>query len=89
MDVVELKVTGMSCDHCRRAVDQAVRAVAGVGGVAVDLEAGEVRVEFEGDREGTLREGQGRHRRGRLPGGRGIGAIPIPPTRGKSKGSSG
>lgn len=54
MDVVELKVTGMSCDHCRRAVDQAVRAVAGVGGVAVDLEAGEVRVEFEGDREGTL-----------------------------------
>ncbi len=43
--MLELKVTGMTCDHCVRAVTQAVRAVPGAGDVAVDLEAGRVRVQ--------------------------------------------
>ncbi len=42
-------VTGMSCDHCRVAVETEVGAVPGVTGVAVDLAAGTVRVEGDAD----------------------------------------
>ena len=31
------KVPGMHCDHCRRAVEEEVSQVAGVGSVEVDL----------------------------------------------------
>jgi copper chaperone CopZ len=37
-------VTGMTCDHCRRAVAQEVSAVAGVESVDVDLASGSVTV---------------------------------------------
>jgi copper ion binding protein len=37
-------VTGMTCDHCVRAVETEVAKVAGVGSVAVDLAAGRVTV---------------------------------------------
>jgi copper chaperone CopZ len=43
------EVTGMTCDHCRRAVEHEVGAVPGVAGVTVDLPAGTVRVEGEAD----------------------------------------
>ncbi|VXC50445.1 Copper chaperone CopZ [Pseudomonas sp. 8AS] len=39
-----LKVTGMSCGHCVRAITQAVQALDGAAEVQVDLAAGEVRV---------------------------------------------
>lgn len=39
-----LKVTGMSCGHCVRAITQAVHALDGAAEVQVDLAAGEVRV---------------------------------------------
>ena len=41
---IEIKVSGMSCQHCVAAVDKAVRAVAGVTGALVDLQAGAVKV---------------------------------------------
>ena len=37
-------VTGMTCDHCRRAVTQEISAVEGVESVAVDLASGTVTV---------------------------------------------
>jgi copper chaperone len=46
-------VTGMTCDHCRRAVEDAVGAVPGVTGVAVDVSAGTVRVEGDADEQGV------------------------------------
>jgi len=39
-----LSVPGMTCDHCRTAIEQEVGAVAGVTGVAVDLESKDVVV---------------------------------------------
>jgi copper chaperone CopZ len=41
----EIKVGGMSCQHCVAAVDKAVRAVPGVTDAVVDLQAGLVTVE--------------------------------------------
>ncbi|HET7068556.1 MAG TPA: copper ion binding protein [Nocardioides sp.] len=38
------RVTGMTCDHCVRAVEQEVGTIAGVTAVHVDLATGEVRV---------------------------------------------
>jgi len=44
--MIKLKVTGMSCDHCVRAVDQALAAVEGVDSVnEVSLDRGEAIVE--------------------------------------------
>ncbi|MGY1693704.1 MULTISPECIES: heavy-metal-associated domain-containing protein [unclassified Geodermatophilus] len=40
-------VTGMTCDHCRRAVTEEIAAVDGVGSVAVDLATGTVTVTAE------------------------------------------
>lgn len=37
-------VKGMSCHHCKAAVEKAVSAVPGVREVRVDLSSGEVRV---------------------------------------------
>ena len=42
--MLDLKVDGMTCDHCAHAVTQAVQAVPGAAGVDVDLDAGRVRV---------------------------------------------
>ncbi len=47
--MVELTVTGMTCAHCVRAVTEAVSAVPGTAGVAVDLGSGKVRVDGEPD----------------------------------------
>ena len=37
-------VTGMTCEHCQRAVSQEIAAVPGVDSVAVDLATGTVTV---------------------------------------------
>ncbi len=47
-ETVELKVDGMTCDHCVRAVTEAISGVAGVTGADVDLEAGGAMVTGEG-----------------------------------------
>ena len=44
--MIKLKVSGMSCEHCVRAVNQALAAVEGVDSVIeVSLERGEAVVE--------------------------------------------
>jgi copper chaperone len=43
--MIELKVTGMNCQHCVRAVKQALEALPGVSAVVVDLDAGRARIE--------------------------------------------
>ena len=40
-------VTGMTCDHCVKAVESEVVGVPGVAGVDVDLASGRVRVSSE------------------------------------------
>lgn len=49
--MVELKVEGMSCEHCVRAVTQAIRAEDPGAEVTVDLAAGKVRAETRLPRE--------------------------------------
>ena len=38
------QVTGMSCDHCQRAVTEEISRVPGVQGITVDLATGRVTV---------------------------------------------
>jgi copper chaperone len=47
MATATLKVSGMSCQHCVRAVRTALESVDGVSRADVDLEAGRARVEYE------------------------------------------
>ncbi|MBV8614686.1 MAG: heavy-metal-associated domain-containing protein [Acetobacteraceae bacterium] len=42
--MLHLKVSGMTCEHCVRAITEAVRAVPGVEDVSVDLARGDVTV---------------------------------------------
>lgn len=62
----EIQVTGMSCQHCVRAVTQALEQVPGVTGVQVDLERGLARVEGGADAgaliQAVVDAGYGAHR---------------------------
>lgn len=42
-----IKVDGMSCEHCVKAVTNAVNALPGINSVNVDLSAGTVTVEHD------------------------------------------
>ncbi|MDR3149620.1 MAG: copper chaperone CopZ [Oscillospiraceae bacterium] len=42
-----IKVDGMSCKHCVKAVTDAVKALNGVKAVKVDLDAGTADVEYD------------------------------------------
>ena len=42
-----LKLTGMTCGGCTSKVSHALRAISGVGDVAVFLSAGEAKVEYD------------------------------------------
>lgn len=44
-----LKITGMTCGHCVKHVETALRALPGVTAVAVDLETGEATVDGTAD----------------------------------------
>ena len=44
-----IDVQGMSCDHCKMTVENAVRALSGVSKADVDLKAGNVSVSFDID----------------------------------------
>lgn len=50
---ITLDVTGMTCSSCVRHVDHALRAVAGVSDVKVDLATGKVTVERDPARATT------------------------------------
>lgn len=41
---IELRVDGMTCAHCRRAVEEALAKVKGVESVEVDLQTGRAKV---------------------------------------------
>jgi copper chaperone len=45
---IELNVSGMTCGHCKAAVESALKSVAGVSAVAVDLANGTAKVSGEG-----------------------------------------
>lgn len=47
MATATLKVTGMSCDHCVRAVTQALKNTEGVRAAQVDLKAARATVEYD------------------------------------------
>ncbi|MDR1465390.1 MAG: cation transporter [Oscillospiraceae bacterium] len=47
MDKAIIRVDGMMCDHCVKAVTGALSPLPGVAGVAVDLAAGTVTVEHD------------------------------------------
>ncbi len=47
MSSVRLDVKGMTCDHCRGRVEEAVKAVAGVFSVFVDLSEAFAEVDFD------------------------------------------
>jgi copper ion binding protein len=47
MATTTLKVEGMTCQHCVRAVTQALESHAGVARAEVDLQAARARVEFD------------------------------------------
>ncbi|MEH7438801.1 copper chaperone CopZ [Neobacillus drentensis] len=47
MEQVTLNVSGMSCGHCVKAVEGSVGGLQGVKKVAVNLDKGQVDVEFD------------------------------------------
>jgi copper chaperone len=49
VDHVTLKVEGMTCGHCVKAIENSVTAISGVDNVQVHLENGTVEVEFNKD----------------------------------------
>lgn len=44
-----IKVDGMACEHCVKAITNAVGALSGVSGVSVDLEGKTVTVDHDPD----------------------------------------
>lgn len=47
MEKTTLNVDGMSCEHCVKAIKNAVGALAGVNDVGVDLDSKTVTVEYD------------------------------------------
>ena len=47
-NTIELTITGMTCDHCVRAVTDAITGVDGVREATVDLDAGAASLTGEG-----------------------------------------
>ncbi|HHY31678.1 MAG TPA: heavy-metal-associated domain-containing protein [Firmicutes bacterium] len=46
-DILVLRIEGMSCNHCRAAVERALLKVPGVKTAQVDLASGTARVTFD------------------------------------------
>ena len=47
MERITIKVGGMSCEHCVKAVTDAVGALDGVAGVSVGLDSGSAVVDYD------------------------------------------
>ncbi|MBP2029565.1 copper chaperone [Methanohalophilus levihalophilus] len=47
MEKIELKVKGMSCGHCKMAVENALKELEGVESASVNLEEGKADVEYD------------------------------------------
>lgn len=50
MENVTLNVSGMSCGHCVKAVEENVGKLNGVNSVKVDLETSKVEIAFESEK---------------------------------------
>ncbi|EFU83640.1 putative copper chaperone CopZ [Staphylococcus lugdunensis] len=50
MKIDTLNVEGMSCEHCRNAVESALAKLNGVSSAEVDLDKGQVRVGYSEDK---------------------------------------
>ncbi|HEY3316661.1 MAG TPA: copper ion binding protein [Bacillota bacterium] len=48
-----IKVTGMSCNHCKMAVHKALSGLSGVQSVEVDLGTGNVAIDYDTDKVGV------------------------------------
>lgn len=46
----QFQIEGMSCGGCVASVEKALKAVAGVGSVSVDLAKGQARVDYDASR---------------------------------------
>ena len=49
MTTETIQVEGMSCDHCKQAVEGALTKLSGVSTAKVDLTAGNVQVDYDND----------------------------------------
>ncbi len=47
MASLQLSVSGMTCNHCKAKVEQALNGVPGVYGVFVDLDGGSAEIDFD------------------------------------------
>lgn len=47
METKVLKIEGMSCAHCQKAVTEALQELEGVSSVSVDLDGGKATVSFD------------------------------------------
>lgn len=56
MMTTTLKIKGMSCGHCQKAVAEALEALQGVTKVEVDLDAGQAVVTHEGGSIDAMKE---------------------------------
>lgn len=52
--MLTLKVEGMTCGHCQKAVKEALESVAGVQEASVDLEQGIAHVQGQADTQALL-----------------------------------
>jgi copper chaperone len=52
MEKITFNVEGMSCEHCVKAVTEAVSGLAGTGNVKVDLKAATASLEFDSSKTG-------------------------------------
>ena len=50
MQQAVLRVEGMSCNHCKQAVETAVQKLTGLTKAEVDLAAKTLKVEFDGEK---------------------------------------
>lgn len=54
MTTETIQVEGMSCDHCKHAVETALTDLDGVSTADVSLEAGNVKVDYDADKVAML-----------------------------------
>lgn len=47
MPTKELQVSGMTCNHCKAAIEDALKTLDGVNEVQVDLETGKIIVDYD------------------------------------------
>ena len=50
MKTARLNVTGMTCGHCKAAVENSLRSQSGVSNATVNLDAGSAEVEYDESR---------------------------------------